>query len=327
MVGWIGALLLAQAWLPAGTSAAPTVPQAPSEPSPAALPMDEQAFAASLNSDDLMLLEQACQDSARFDQPERLRLLSERLVAMRPAPQPFNVVITNANALISCRAPEAALAVLDRFGPGAGIQRQQWLIQQWRAANAGLNHRRAAAALRRLAAENPASLETMPLPLRLREDGTLDTRPALDVLAGHLAALGLNEEAAALLMGGRLPGRVAAERLQLAAQLLDALPIADRDRLLEQALDQAAAAAAWGLAAELLDLQRNLQLASGGDGAAAAARRLKLSQRIDDAYAEWRLRQSDPSQVGRFQDLERQLRSPRAAGGHAARPSLPPATP
>ena len=97
--------------------------------------------------------------------------------------------------------------------------------------------------------------------------------------------------------------------------------------MLEQALDQAAAAAAWGLAAELLDLQRNLQLASGGDGAGAAARRLKLSQRIDDAYAEWRLRQSDPSQVGRFQDLERQLRSPRAAGGHAASPSLPPATP
>jgi hypothetical protein len=293
--------------------------------------MEEKAFAASLASDDLLLLEQACQDSARFDQPERLRLLTERLVALRPAPQPFSVVITNANALISCRAPEAALTVLDRFGPGAGIERQQWLIQQWRAANAGLNHRRAAAALRRLAAGNPASLEAMPLPMRLREDGSLDTRPALDVLAGHLAALGLNEEAAALLLAGRLPGRPAAERLQLATQLLDSVPIAERDRLLEQALDQAAAAAAWGLAAELLDLQRNLQQASGGDGAAAAARRLRLSQRIDDAYAEWRLRQPDPDQVARTLELERQLRSPRAAGGHAASPpvspSLPPATP
>ena len=319
LVGWIGALLL----VPAAASGAPGPAQAPPAPPeqpgpPVALPMAEEAFTASLNSDDLARLELACQDSASFDQPERLRLLTERLVAMRPAPQPFNVVITNANALISCRAPEAALTVLDRFGPAPGIERQQWLVQQWRAANAGLNHRRAAAALRRLAAESPSGLETMPLPMRLRVDGSLDTRPALDVLAGHLAALDLNGEAAALLLSGRLPGRPAAERLHLAARLLDRLPIAERDRLLDQALDQAAAVAAWGLAAELLDLQRSLQLASGGDGAAAAARRLRLSRRIDDAYAEWRLRQTDPAQAARLAELERQLRSPRAAGGHAA---------
>jgi len=316
LTAWIGALALASVGLPLGGASSLAQPL---PPEPAQLQgMEEKAFATSLASEDLSLLEAACQDSAQFDRPERLQVLRERLVALRPAPQPFNVVITNANALISCRAPEAALEVLDRFGPGPGVQRQQWLIQQWRAANAGLNHRRAAMALWRLAAGNPASLEAMPLPMRFQEDGSLDTRPALDVLAGHLAALGRNGEAAAVLLAGRLPGRVAAERLQLAARLLDSVPIQDRDRLLELALDQAAAVAAWGLAAELLDLQGTLHRQAGGDGAAAAARRLRLSLRIDDAYAEWRLRQQDPSQAARSGELERQLRSPRASGGHAA---------
>ncbi|WP_259726765.1 MULTISPECIES: hypothetical protein [unclassified Synechococcus] len=332
VIAWIGASALAPAGL-LGAGLASLAQPLPLPVEPAVIEsgqvepglvepgMEETVFAASLASADLVLLEGACQDSARFDRTERLRLLRERLVALWPAPQPFGVVIANANALISCLAPEAALEVLDRFGPGPGVQRQQWLIQQWRAANAGLNHRRAASALRRLAAGNPASLEAMPLPMRLREDGSLDTRPALDVLADHLTTLGRNEEAAALLLAGRLPGRVAAERLQRAAQLLDSVPQAERDRLLELALDQAAAAAAWGMAAELLDLQRAMQQRAGGDGAAAAARRLRLSQRIDDAYAEWRLRQQDSGQTARADDLERQLRSPRAAGGHAASPA------
>jgi hypothetical protein len=290
---------------------------APSAPAGEPQAMSEEAFTAALASEDLMVLEQACQDSARFDLTVRLRTLRDRLVAMRPAPQPFPVVLSNANALISCRAPEAALAVLDRYGPGPGAERQQWLTQQWRAANAGLNHRRAAEALRRLSSGNLAGLEATPLPVRLREDGTLDTRPALDLLAGHLETVGRNQEAAGVLLAGRLPGKPAAERLQQAAVLLGNLPLAERDRLLEAALDQAAAAGAWGLAAELLDLQRALQIQAGGDPARAEERRLRLSVRIDDAYAEWLLRRRDASQTDRVGELERQLRSPRAAGGHA----------
>ncbi|MGB5240119.1 MAG: hypothetical protein WBN80_05675, partial [Prochlorococcaceae cyanobacterium] len=125
------------------------------------LPMDERVFAASLASEQLPVLEQACQDAARFDLPVRLRQLKDRLVALHPAPQPLPVVLANANALISCLAPEAALSVLDRYGPGPGLERQQWLTLQWRAANAGLNHRRAAEALRRLADGERSRLETM----------------------------------------------------------------------------------------------------------------------------------------------------------------------
>jgi hypothetical protein len=309
----------------------PVVAQPAPGPGPAAVPspaMAEAAFTAALAGDDLPTLELACQDSARFDLPERLRLLRTRLLELGPAPQPLAVILAQANALISCRAPEAALAVLDRYGPGPGLERQQWLIQQWRAAEAGLNHRRAAAALRRLAAGNLASLETMPLPLRLRQDGSLDTRPALDVLAGHLEVLGRRREAAEVLLAGRLPGVIAAERLRSVVRLLEDLPLAQRDALIETALDQAAAAGAWGLAAELLDGQRWLQLSGGGDPARAQERRLRLSRRIDDAYAEWRLRRSDPAQAQRSGELERQLRSPRTPGGHAgAGPPDPTVTP
>jgi hypothetical protein len=288
--------------------------------------MEERAFAAALASEELPVLELACQDAARFDLPVRLRQLRERLVALRPAPQPLTVVLANANALISCLAPEAALSVLDRYGPGPGLERQQWLTLQWRAANAGLNHRRAAEALRRMAAGDRSRLETMALPVRLREDGSLDTRAALDVLAGHLAVLGRNREAADVLLTGRSPGGQAAERLQQAVALLTDLPLAQRNALLEMALDQAAAAGAWGLAAQLLDDQQELQRVGGGDPLPARERRLRLSRRIDDAYAEWLLRRDDPAQAERSRVLETKLRSPRAAGGHAAPgdPLVPP---
>lgn len=285
--------------------------------------MDEQVFAAALASDQLAVLEQACQDAARFDLPVRLRQLKDRLVALRPAPQPLPVVLANANALISCLAPEAALSVLDRYGPGPGLERQQWLTLQWRAANAGLNHRRAAEALRRLSAGERSLLETMALPVRLRDDGSLDTRSALDVLASHLAAMGRRQEAAEVLLAGRLPGVVGAERLKLAAALLDDLPLAQRNALLEMALDQAAVAGAWGLAAQLLDDQQALQRLEGGDPEPARQRRLRLSRRIDDAYAEWLLQRDDPSEAERNTVLERRLRSPREQGGHAPSAAQP----
>lgn len=297
----------------------PEAPATPAAPGPVVLPgMPEEAFEAALRSEDLAALERACQDSARFDRSDRLRLLRERLVAMRPAPQPFAVILVNANALISCLAPESALTVLDRYGPGPGREREQWLVQQWRAANAALDHRRAAEALRRLAAGRIAQLETMPLPLRLREDGSLDTRSALDVLAGHLEVLGRSREAAEVLLAGRLPGTVAAERLERAVILLVAVPLAERNALLELALNQAAADGAWGLAAQLLDLQQYVQRAAGADPRAAADRRLRLSRRIDDAYGEWLLERANPEAKQRAAALERELRSPRAAGGHAS---------
>lgn len=300
-----------------GATAAPM--PLPAAPRPVEA-MAEPAFLAVLTGGGLADLEQACQNAARFDQAERLRLLRDRLLVVRPVPQPFAVVLANANALLSCKAPESSLLVLDRYGPGAGVERDQWLIQVWRGASAALQHRRAAEVLTRLAAGNLASLETVALPLLLREDGTLATRPALDALADHLQVLGENEQAARVLLAGRLPGRIAAERLALAAQLMASLPLEERDRLIEAALDQAAAAGAWGLASELLEQQRLQALSGGGDPARAVARHLRLSQRIDDAYGEWLLRRQDPTATARSRALERRLRSPRDSGGHAAPP-------
>ncbi|MCP9849085.1 hypothetical protein [Cyanobium sp. Morenito 9A2] len=303
---------------PAAAPAATAVPLAP-----AAAPLEAMAeplFQAVLKDGDLAELEQACQDAAHFDRSERLRQLRDRLLVVRPIPQPLTVVLANANALLSCKAPETSLTVLDRYGPGAGAERTQWLIQVWRGASAALLHRRAAEALTRLAAGNLASLETMALPLLLREDGTLATRPALDVLAEHLQVLGENDQAARVLLAGRMPGTIAAERLARAAQLMATLPLAERDRMIEAALDQAAAVGAWGLASELLEQQRLQALSGGGDPARALARHLRLSQRIDDAYGEWLLRRQDPSQAARAQVLERRVRSPRESGGHAIPP-------
>lgn len=299
----------------------PVPPPGPSAPpTPGATP--EALFQQQLRQADLPSLNLACQEADRFGFEQRLRLLQARLLTVAPAPQPLPVVLVNANALLSCRAPDAALTVLNRFSPRPGPERDQWLIQRWRAAQAGLHHRLAAETLALLAQGNLAALETIPLPLKLRDDGTLATRPALDVYADHLEVLGQREQAAAALLAGRLPGRPAAERLQRAVALLQELPLAQRDQLLEQALDQAAAAEAWGLALALLDDQwRLLEADASGGGASSARTRerlLRLSQRVDDAYSEWRVRRQDPQQAARAEQLRQQLRSPRAAGGHAA---------
>jgi hypothetical protein len=109
--------------------------------------------------------------------------------------------------------------------------------------------------------------------------------------------------------------------------LLVAVPLAERNALLELALNQAAADGAWGLAAQLLDLQQFVQRAAGADPRAAADRRLRLARRIDDAYGEWLLERANPEAKQRAAALERELRSPRAAGGHASPAPAPGPTP
>ena len=68
----------------------------------------------------------------------------------------------------------------------------------------------------------------------------------------------------------------------------------------------------------------NTKHASARARARAAQRRARLSPRIDDAYGELGLRRQDPAALRRVQELELQLRSPRAPGGHAAAPLLAP---
>jgi hypothetical protein len=222
------------------------------------------------------------------------------------------VVLANAEVLLRCRQPTAALTVLDRISPAAGAERLQWLLLQWRAAQAALDHRRAALALERLTAARPERLEALQLPVLRREDGSVVSRPAIDLLAEHLQGRGFPQAAAQLLLASQDPGTAGAQRRLQALALLQQLPVREREALLEASLDQAAAVGAWGLVAELLDAQAALP------SERARQRRLRLSPRIDDAYGEWLMLRQDPAAARRSAELERQLRSPRAPGGHNA---------
>ena len=308
---------------PAPLAAAPAVPVivAPA-PTPAAAPLaplSEAEFAARLASADLAGLDALCRRSLAEDDRLRLERLRQRLLAIDPAPQPLPVVLANADVLLSCQAPQAALEVLGRYGPGPGAGRVQWLLLQWRAATAALDHRRAALALERLSAADPATLQSLLLPIQRAEDGTVRSRPAVELLADHLEGRGLRRAAAELLLASGEGGVAGAERLQRAVRLFDGLPLAEREALLEAALEQAAAAGAWSLVTEILDEQTDLDPPS----ARAIERRLRLSGRLDDAYGEWRLRRQDPAAAARSRQLETQLRSPRSPGGHSPEPTPP----
>ncbi|MFM7265334.1 MAG: hypothetical protein ACKOZW_07050 [Cyanobium sp.] len=312
---------------PAPGAAAPARPAAIVSPAPLPAsapgvvpPLSEAAFTARLARDDLAGLDDLCSRSVAEDDAPRLRRLRERLLTLHPAPQPLPVLLANADVLLTCRAPQAALQVLDRYGPGPGAERVQWLLLQWRAASAGLDHRRAALALERLSASDPVVLQSLLLPIRRRDDGTMVSREAVELLADHLESRGLRQAAAELLLASRQAGAAGAERLQRAVRLFEALPAAEQDAVLETALEQAAAAGAWSLVTEILDEQTDLDPPS----ARAIERRLRLSGRLDDAYGEWRLRRRDPAAAARTRQLERQLRSPRAPAGHAAEPAAAP---
>ena len=288
--------------------------KANSNPSPR-----EQALAPLLRSGSLDELAQVCVQLLEEGDVRLLQRVQARLLTIQPAPQPLAVVLANADVLLRCGAPQAALKVLERYGPAPGVERNQLLLLRWQAANAGLDHRVAAEALRDLAGAELASLETLLLPVRSNSDGTVNTRSALDLLAGYLESMGQPRAAAEVLLASRNPGGATARRIAQAVNLMRQLPLAEQVRLLELALDQAAADGSWGLVTDLLD--RQLALPATPETAAARARaaerRIRLSRRIDDAYGEWSVR--------RTPELDRQLRSPRAPGGHAAPPTPAPA--
>ena len=284
-----------------------------------ALPMSLEAFEAVLGKGGIDQLSAACADSDRFGLQDRLRLLRNRLMLVAPSPQPFAVVMANARALMACKAPDSTQIVLSRFGPGPGWQRREWLLLSWQAASAALDQDRAVLALRRLADGNLTRLDTELLIVGQSEDGLPLTRSALDLLANHEIAAGRPEAAVTVLLAGRTPGVVASRRLGKIAELLAPLDPERSDLLLEAALDQAAAEQAWGLAEELLRLQLRLALQRGGDADRPRERLRRLASRVDDRLTLLELEQISPDfDPQRLQDLEDQLRSPRAAGGHAS---------
>jgi len=259
-------------------------------------PMAEERFQQWLLESDLQQLELGCGDPLISASGGRRQQIRDRLLVLHPAPQSFERVMANASALLTCGSPDSAARVLNRISPAQGEERRLWLRLRWQAASSALDHREAALALRRLVNGDLIALADLDLG---------DGRLGLDQLALHEAALGRQDEAVGLLLLAPNP-----QRLAQAAEWLAVRDNEAADQLLEQALDQAAAAQAWGLAVELLELQLKLQLAAGGDGARPRQRLQRLAAQLDDRYSLWRLEGGV--------DLDRELRSPRQPGGHAA---------
>ena len=259
-------------------------------------PMAEEPFQQWLLESDLQQLELGCGDPLISAGGGRRQQIRDRLLVLHPAPQSFDRVMANASALLTCGSPDSAARVLNRISPAQGEERRLWLRLRWQAAASALDHREAALALRRLVNGDLIALADLDLG---------DGRLGLDQLALHEAALGRQDEAVGLLLLAPNP-----QRLAQAAEWLAVRDDEAADQLLEQALDQAAAAQAWGLAVELLELQLKLQLAAGGDGARPRQRLQRLAAQLDDRYSLWRLEGGV--------DLDRELRSPRQPGGHAA---------
>ena len=259
-------------------------------------PMAEERFQQWLLESDLQQLELGCGDPLISAGGGRRQQIRDRLLVLHPAPQSFERVMANASALLTCGSPDSAARVLNRISPAQGEERRLWLRLRWQAAASALDHREAALALRRLVNGDLIALADLDLG---------DGRLGLDQLVLHEAALGRQDEAVGLLLLAPNP-----QRLAQAAEWLAVRDDEAADQLLEQALDQAAAAQAWGLAVELLELQLKLQLAAGGDGARPRQRLQRLAAQLDDRYSLWRLEGGV--------DLDRELRSPRQPGGHAA---------
>ena len=259
-------------------------------------PMAEEPFQQWVLESDLQQLELGCGDPLISAGGGRRQQIRDRLLVLHPAPQSFDRVMANASALLTCGSPDSAARVLNRISPAQGEERRLWLRLRWQAAASALDHREAALALRRLVNGDLIALADLDLG---------DGRLGLDQLVLHEAALGRQDEAVGLLLLAPNP-----QRLAQAAEWLAVRDDEAADQLLEQALDQAAAAQAWGLAVELLELQLKLQLAAGGDGARPRQRLQRLAAQLDDRYSLWRLEGGV--------DLDRELRSPRQPGGHAA---------
>ncbi len=300
-------------------AAAPVVTPLGSAPAPASLPMARETFDALLLEGDLSELQEACVESAGFGANDRLQQLRDRLLQVAPAPQPFSVVMANARALMTCKDPAGAQRVLSRYGPGTARQRREWLLLSWHAASAALDQERAILALLRLADGQPGRLEGEQLVVGLDAQGQPLVRSGLDVLAQAQVASGQTLDAVQTLLAGRTPGKVAARRLAIVAELLAELEPDRSAPLLETALDQAAADQAWSLAEELLRLQLRLELANGGSGERPRERLRRLATRVDDQFTLLELEEEDPLLTPeQRQQLEQQLRSPREPGGHAA---------
>ena len=170
---------------------------APAPLPPGALP--EEAFTELLETGTRQELVAGCERVITLGLDQRLRQLRQALLALNEATSSLEVVFADTRALLRCKAPDAALQVLERISPNVGPERKEWLLLQWRAASDGLDQRRAALALQRLSQGSAEVLDAQQLTLaEPQAPGELPIqRSALDVQAEQREAMG--QERAALI--------------------------------------------------------------------------------------------------------------------------------
>ena len=263
-------------------------------PSPAPLPpgaLSEEAFAQLLQDGTRQELVQGCQRVISLGLDQRLRQLRQALLGLNEDTSSLEVVFADTRSLLRCKAPDAALQVLERISPNEGPERQEWLLLQWRAAADGLDQRRAALALQRLSQGSSEALNAQQLIVaEPQAPGELPIqRSALDVQATQREAMGQQRVAAELLLQEADTNQLTAQRRQQAARLLAAEgQMTQAAEIAGGAVELAATASAWGLSGSLLDDQRRYQLAAAELEAAQQtnARRLRLSRRLADGMGE-----------------------------------------
>ena len=261
---------------------------------PAPLPvgaLPTETFEQLLETGNRQELVSGCRRAINLGLDQQLVALRTALLDLNQATSSLDVLFADTEALIACKAPDAALQVLARISPDEGPERQRWLLLQWRAASAGLDQRRAALALKRFAQGSAEVLNNQQLTLQEPQSpGELPLqRSALDVQAAQLEATGDAIAALELLQTPGATPLLTAQRNQQAAALLAAAGNADRAAVLAGfSIDLAAAEEAWGLSESLLDDQRRYQLSAADEIGAEQtnARRLRLSRRLADSMAE-----------------------------------------
>ena len=138
-------------------AAAPPVAEPPQLAKPPV--MTQAVFEQLLLSRDVAELQQGCRVALTDGLDERLQLIRDRLLAVDPRHQSLDQVFATARALMVCRSPDSAIVVLNRWSPSAGEGRRRWLLMAWQAADAALDHSRAALMLRRLVNGDLEALE------------------------------------------------------------------------------------------------------------------------------------------------------------------------
>ncbi len=245
----------------------------------------EKTYQDTLAKGDVHELKEACINFAKISASQRLRELSIRLKTNALSTKDFDTNIAFAEALMACKAPLAAMKILDRLPPPPSLKaRRHWLVLSWQAASAGLDHSKASLALRKLVQGDLKKLEQEYLVIGVGKDGFTYKRSALDVLAEHERSLGNWNEASMVMLSGRSQGALGARRLMLAAQTLGPATKNQQKKLLDKAEKMAVSDKAWWLVKDILKLRLTLGNSSKLETMNIRDRLEGLAKNLDDNY-------------------------------------------